>query len=132
MKVGTVNAANGTTAGATVTASTSGNTSTLNFNFTLPQGPQGKQGPTGATGATGAKGPTGATGAPGTPGVQGPTGATGTPGKDGVGVVTNVNGSTSTGQSIYAPTTIGPTGNILYSNGTQLIWGIVKIDDGEL
>ena len=204
LKVGTVNAANGTTAGATVTASTSGNTSTLNFNFTLPQGPQGKQGPTGATGATGAKGPTGAqgktggigpqgptgaqgapgaagakgptgaagapggigpqgptgaqgkigntglqgptgatgatgakgptgaTGAPGTPGVQGPTGATGTPGKDGVGVVTSVNGSTSTGQSIFAPTTIGPTGNILYSNGTQLIWGIVKIDDGEL
>ena len=67
IKAGTVTTGNAGT-NASVTASTSGTTTT--FNFTIPRGatgttgatgPQGPQGPTGATGAKGDTGPAGAT-----------------------------------------------------------------------
>lgn len=98
------------------------------------------KGSTGRRGATGSTGPTGATG---------PTGPTG---PSGVGVVTSLNGSTATGQSIYAPIT-GGTG-ILYGMGTGsapqwlttstiglylkstgggfFAWSELSIDDGEI
>ena len=103
-----------------------------------PTGPTGAQGKTGDTGPEGPTGPTGATGATGAGGPTGPTGApgpTGSPGKDGVGVVTTLNGTTTTGRSIYAPTVTGPTGYVLYAayNSTAVpYWGMIKIDDGEL
>lgn len=97
-------------------------------------GPKGDKGNTGSTGPTGATGPTGPTGA------------------SGVGVITNLNGSTATGQSIYAPIT-GGTG-ILYGMGTGsapqwlttstvglylkstgggfFAWSELSIDDGDI
>lgn len=100
----------------------------------------------GSTGAKGDKGNTGSTGPTGATGPTGPTGASG------VGVITNLNGSTATGQSIYAPIT-GGTG-ILYGMGTGsapqwlttstvglylkstgggfFAWSELSIDDGEI
>ena len=84
-----------------VTATISGNETTLTFNYLKgatgatggtgpqgPQGPQGKQGPTGAngisiTGPVGPQGPTGATGPQGPTGAKGSTGATGPTGEKG-------------------------------------------------
>lgn len=100
-------------------------------------------------GSTGAKGDKGSTGSTGPTGATGPTGPTGA---SGVGVITNLNGSTATGQSIYAPIT-GGTG-ILYGMGTGsapqwlttstvglylkstgggfFAWSELSIDDGDI
>lgn len=57
----------------------------------------------------------------------------GAKGSDGVGVVTNLNGSTATGKSIYAPTAVGTSGQYLKSNGSGApTWSELSIDDGEL
>lgn len=91
-----------------------------------PQGPTGAQGIQGPAGPTGPQGPTGPTGPTGPQGVQGPqgikgeTGPTGPKGKDGTnGVVTSVNGGTSTGQAIYAAKASGTSGQYLKSNGAN-------------
>ena len=99
-----------------VTASTSGKTSTLTFNYLKgATGAQGKQGPTGATGSQGKQGPTGATGsqgkqgptgATGGTGAKGPTGATGSQGKQGP---TGAKGSTGASSEWYTGTTITGT-----------------------
>lgn len=89
-----ITTASGTNIGAvgepTVTASTSGTTTTLTFNYLKgAKGDTGAQGPVGPTGATGAQGPAGAAGAKGATGPtgptgpQGPTGATGSRGPTG-------------------------------------------------
>lgn len=115
-------------------------------------GATGPQGPQGNTGATGPQGPVGPQGPKGSTGSVGPTGATGPTGASGVGVITKLNGSTATGQSIYAPIT-GGTG-ILYGMGTGsapqwlttstvglylkstgggfFAWSELSIDDGEI
>lgn len=78
-------------------------------------------------GTTGSKGDTGATGATGATGPTGPTGPSG------VGVVTSLNGSTTTGRSIYAPTSAGTSGYYLKSNGSGApTWSTLSIDDGEI
>lgn len=78
-------------------------------------------------GPTGPRGPTGPLGPTGPQGTRGPTGA------NGVGIVTSLNGSTSTNRSIYAPTSGGTSGYYLRSNGNAApTWSIVKIDDGVL
>lgn len=59
--------------------------------------------------------------------IKGATGASGT------GVVTSLNGSSTTGRSCYAPTTAGTSGYFLKSNGSGApTWSAVSIDDGEL
>ena len=79
------------------------------------------KGTTGSKGDTGSTGPTGATG---------PTGPTG---PSGVGVVTSLNGLTTTGRSIYAPTSAGTSGYYLKSNGSGApTWSTLSIDDGEI
>ena len=61
-----------------VTASTSGATTTLTFNYLKgAKGDTGSTGPIGPTGATGSTGPQGPTGEQGIQGVKGPTGETG-------------------------------------------------------
>ena len=102
-KIEKVTAVAGTNINATgtpsVTATTSGNTTTLTFNYlkgakgdsitgaTGPQGPKGADstvaGPKGATGPQGPQGPQGATGTKGNTGATGLTGATGTKGNTG-------------------------------------------------
>lgn len=92
------------------------------------QGEKGEKGDTGAQGPTGEKGDTGPQGNPGGTGPIGPTGPsgndgsigpTGPTGADGVGIITSLNGSTATGQSIYAPTTSGSSGYLLSSSGSS-------------
>lgn len=119
---------------------------------TGPKGDKGATGDKGSTGAVGPTGPQGPQGPKGSTGSVGPTGATGPTGASGVGVITKLNGSTATGQSIYAPIT-GGTG-ILYGMGTGsapqwlttstvglylkstgggfFAWSELSIDDGEI
>lgn len=84
----------------------------------------------GSTGAKGDKGETGATGPTGPTGPIGPTGA------NGVGVITNLNGTTTTGRTAYAPTTAGTSGYVLKSNGSgEPSWvniSTLSIDDGQI
>ena len=58
----------------------------------------------------------------------------GAKGSDGVGVVTNLNGATTTGMSIYAPTSPGTSGYYLRSNGVSVepTWVELSIDDGDI
>lgn len=75
----------------------------------------------------------GAKGDPGADGAPGKDGTNGADGKDGVGVVTALNGTTTTGRSCYAPTTAGTSGYFLKSNGSGApVWSELSIDDGEL
>lgn len=54
-------------------------------------------------------------------------------GASGTGVVTSLNGSSTTGRSCYAPTTAGTSGYFLKSNGSGApTWSTISIDDGEL
>lgn len=81
----------------------------------------------GATGSKGDKGDTGEKGSTGAVGPVGPTGASG------VGVITNLNGSTATGKTAYAPTTAGTSGYYLKSNGSGApTWAALSIDDGDI
>lgn len=58
----------------------------------------------------------------------------GAKGSDGVGVVTSLNGATTTGMSIYAPTSPGTSGYYLRSNGVSVepTWVELSIDDGDI
>lgn len=80
------------------------------------------------------KGATGDKGDKGNTGSIGPTGSTGPTGPSGIGVITSLNGLTTTGKSIYAPTAAGTSGYYLKSNGsgTAPTWVELSIDDGEL
>lgn len=107
IKAGTVTTGNAGT-NASVTASTSGTTTTFNFTIprgatgaTGPQGPQGLKGDTGATGPQGLKGDTGAKGA---------TGATGPAGKDGTTPHIGSNGNWYVGSTDLAKPARGATG----------------------
>ena len=71
----------GTIGTPSVTASTSGTTTTFTFNYL--KGATGAQGPKGDTGATGPQGPKGDTGATGAQGLKGDPGATGPQGPKG-------------------------------------------------
>ncbi len=128
---------NGSTSGGCYTS-----TGQSMYGSTGGTGATGPKGPTGATGATGAKGPTGATGASvtGPKGPTGPTGATGATGptgpagSSGTGVITSLNGSSTTNRSIYAPTSYGTSGYFLMAkgSGTAPTWSTIKVDDGTL
>jgi hypothetical protein len=100
-----------------VTASTSGSTTTLTFNYL--KGATGPVGPTGAastvvgpTGATGPVGPTGPTGKTGNTGPTGPTGKTGNTGPTGPTGKTGATGASSewfTGTGITGTSTTATT-----------------------
>lgn len=85
-----------------VTASTSGATTTLTFNYLKgAKGDTGSTGPIGPTGATGSTGPQGPTGEQGIQGVKGPTGDTGPKGPTGD---TGPKGSDGTSAGFGTPT----------------------------